>query len=178
HVKVVRLHSRVPVVAPERITPELISALSSTRQTVWVAIHANHARELTPEARAAFARLVDAGIPLVSQTVLLKGINDDPAVLGELMRACVECRVKPSYLHHADLAAGTAQRRTSLGEGRDIMRRLRGRYSGLCQPSYVLDIPGGHGKVPVGPDYLRRFDGGYEVTDVNGASHLYCDCPD
>ena len=119
-------------------------------------LHANHARELTPAARAACARLVDAGIPMLSQTVLLRGVNDEAAVLGELMRALVECRIKPYYLHHGDLAPGTAHWRTGIEHGQALLRVLRGRFSGLCQPAYVLDIPGGYGKSPIGPNYLTR----------------------
>ena len=172
HVKVVRFHTRVPVVDPEAVDAELIDALRSARQAVWVALHANHPRELTPAARAACARLVDAGIVMVSQTVLLRGVNDDAAVLGELMRAFVETRIKPYYLHQGDLAPGTSHFRTSLQEGQAILRELRGRYSGLCQPTYVLDIPGGHGKAPVGPAYLDSC-GGVTVEDPNGAIHAY-----
>ena len=98
--------------------------------------------------------MVDAGIPLVSQSVLLRGVNDDAVTLEALMRAFVECRIKPYYLHHGDLAPGTAHLRTTLAHGQELMRRLRGRVSGLCQPEFVLDIPGGHGKAPVGPNYL------------------------
>ena len=117
-------------------------------------VHANHPRELTPDARAALARLADAGIALLSQSVLLKGVNDDVGVLGALMRAFVETRVKPYYLHQGDLAPGTSHLRVSIAEGQKLMRGLRGAYSGLCQPTYVLDIPGGHGKVPIGPSYV------------------------
>jgi lysine 2,3-aminomutase len=126
----------------------------------------------------ACARVVDAGIPMLSQTVLLRGVNDEAAVLGHLMRALVECRVKPYYLHHGDLAPGTAQWRTGIEEGQALMRALHGRLSGLCQPTYVLDIPGGHGKSPIGPSYLARVGGAngaarYEVEDFNGRRHAY-----
>ena len=127
-----------------------------TGATTWVALHANHARELTEKARAACAAIIDAGIPMVSQSVLLRGVNDNAAALEALMRAFVECRIKPYYLHHGDLAPGTAHLRTSLDRGQELMRALRGRVSGLCQPDYVLDIPGGHGKSPVGPAMSRR----------------------
>lgn len=170
HVKILRFHTRVPVVDPARITGELVAALRNTGKTVYVAIHANHPRELTTEARAALARLVDAGIALVSQTVLLKGINDDPETMTALMRGFVEARVKPYYLHHGDLAPGTSHFRTSIAEGQALMRALRGRLSGLAQPTYVLDIPGGYGKVPIGPDYVRE-DG--TVIDPNGGAHEY-----
>jgi lysine 2,3-aminomutase len=175
HVKVVRFHTRVPVADPERITPELVRAMKSKGKATYVAIHVNHARELTAKARAACARLADAGIPLLAQTVLLAGVNDNEEVLGSLMRALVECRIKPYYLHHADLAPGTSHFRTNLKRGQELVRNLRGRWSGLCQPEYVLDIPGGHGKSPVGPTYVERsrYDGSYQIEDFNGGRHLY-----
>ena len=137
-------------------------------------LHANHARELTDAAREACARMIDAGIPMLSQSVLLKGVNDDAQTLGALMRALVENRIKPYYLHHGDLAPGTSHLRTSIEQGQQLMRALRGRLSGLCQPEYVLDIPGGFGKSPIGPSYLSRgAAGGTRVEDFNGASHCY-----
>jgi lysine 2,3-aminomutase len=173
HVKVVRLHTRVPAVDPDAVTPELVAALRSPAKAVYVALHADHPRELTPAARAACASLVDAGIPLLGQTVLLKGINDDAATLTALFRAMVETRIKPYYLHHADLAPGTGHRRTTLAEGQALMRALRGAVSGLCQPTYVLDVPGGYGKVPVGPAYLSEAGEGTCVEDPNGGRHAY-----
>jgi lysine 2,3-aminomutase len=171
HVKVIRVHSRVPIVAPERVSRALVRALRVQDKATFVVVHANHPRELTGKARAACARLIDAGIPMLSQSVLLRGVNDDVATLGALMRALVECRIKPYYLHHADLAPGTAHLRTTIAEGQALMRALRGTYSGLCQPAYVLDIPGGHGKSPIGPSYLR--DRGTVVEDFNGRRHRY-----
>ena len=138
------------------MTAELVRAIKVKGKPTYVALHINHPRELTPAARAACARMADAGIPLLGQSVLLAGVNDTPQVLGELMRALVECRIKPYYLHHGDLAPGTAHLRTDIATGQDLMRALRGRLSGLCQPAYVLDIPGGHGKSPIGPNYLER----------------------
>jgi lysine 2,3-aminomutase len=174
HVKIIRVHTRVPVVAPALITPELARALRSQAQATYVVLHINHARELTQQARAACAQLVDAGIPLLSQTVLLKGVNDAPATLAELFRALVENRIKPYYLHHADLAPGTGHLRTTIADGQRLMRALRGTLSGLCQPTYVLDIPGGAGKVPAGPTYLRPLDcGRYEVEDPSGGRCVY-----
>ena len=179
HVKVLRWHSRVPVVAPDLVTADLVAALGSRAQAVYVALHANHPRELTPAARAACARLIEAGIAMVGQTVLLKGVNDDPETLEALMRALVETRVKPYYLHHLDRAPGTHHFRTTIARGRALMRALRGRLSGLAQPAYVLDIPGGHGKVPIGPSYLAGGTDGapdrYEVEDVRGKRHPYAD---
>ena len=169
HVKVVRIHTRIPVADPARVTGELIRAMKIKGKPTYVAVHVNHPRELTAQARTACARMADAGIPLLSQTVLLAGINETPAVMGELMRALVECRIKPYYLHHADLAPGTSHLRTDIAAGQELMCSLRGRMSGLCQPTYVLDIPGGHGKVPVGPNYV----GETSVEDPNGVSHAY-----
>jgi lysine 2,3-aminomutase len=184
HVKIIRLHTRVPVADPARVSEETVDALKVDGATTWVALHANHASELTASARAACARLTSAGIPMVSQSVLLAGVNDNAAALEGLMRAFVECRIKPYYLHHGDLAPGTAHLRTTLARGQDLMRQLRGRVSGLCQPDYVLDIPGGAGKSPVGPNYLVRQDSSarerevtgemrYRVTDYCGDVHLY-----
>jgi lysine 2,3-aminomutase len=177
HVKVIRVHTRVPVVAPERVTAALVRALKARDKATYVVLHANHARELSAPARAACARLVDAGIPMLSQSVLLRGVNDNAAALEELLRTLVECRIKPYYLHHGDLAPGTAHWRTSIEQGQSLMRAVHGRVSGLCQPRYVLDIPGGHGKAPIGPNYLSCRDGTdtgqYEVEDFNGRRHNY-----
>ncbi len=175
HIKIVRFHSRVPALAPERITPELIAALKASGKTVYVALHANHVRELTPEARAACARLVDSGIVMVSQTVLLRGVNDDVETLAALMRAFVEMRIKPYYLHHGDLAPGTSHLRLPLAEGQKLVRALLGRLSGLCQPQFVLDIPGGFGKAPVGPTYAERRGEGWRIADWRGRRHDYAD---
>jgi lysine 2,3-aminomutase len=169
HVRIIRIHTRVPVADPARITPDMISALKVEGATTWVALHANHVRELTGKARAACAGIIDAGIPMVSQSVLLRGVNDDAATLEALMRGFVECRIKPYYLHHGDLAPGTSHLRTTLAHGQQVMRELRGRVSGLCQPDYVIDIPGGHGKAPVGPNYLSRADSSSNLNSFSQA---------
>jgi lysine 2,3-aminomutase len=173
HVQVLRWHTRVPVVDPARVTAELVSALTgaATGKAVFVAIHANHPREFTPAAQAAIARLADAGIGLVSQSVLLRGLNDAPEVMAALMRTFLANRVKPYYLHHADLAPGTGHFRTTIAEGQALMRALRGSLSGLAQPTYVVDIPGGVAKVPVGPGHLD--DGGAALIDPGGNRHAY-----
>ena len=192
HVRIIRIHTRVPVADPARIGGEMIAALKVRGAVTWVALHANHVRELTEAARAACAAMIDAGIPMVSQSVLLRGVNDNAAALEALMRAFVECRIKPYYLHHGDLAPGTAHLRTTLARGQELMRNLRGRVSGLCQPEYVLDIPGGHGKAPVGPNYLsaanpdafsransfsqqreQHPESRYRIVDYCGDVHLY-----
>ncbi|MBO9100227.1 MULTISPECIES: lysine-2,3-aminomutase-like protein [Rhizobium] len=174
HVKIVRFHTRVPVVDPQKIDAALVAALKASGKTVYVALHANHPRELTADARAACARLVDAGIVMVSQSVLLKGVNDDPLVLAALMRAFVETRIKPYYLHHPDLAPGTSHFRLTIAEGQRLVAELRGRLSGLCQPAYILDIPGGYGKAVIGERAIRDVgEGCYSVSDFRGEWHDY-----
>ncbi|TCR64295.1 lysine-2,3-aminomutase-like protein [Bosea sp. BK604] len=175
HVKVTRWHTRVPMVDPQRVSTEYARALRIPGKASYIAIHANHPREFTPEACAAIANLADAGHVLLSQSVLLRGVNADIATLSALMRAFVENRVKPYYLHHPDLAPGTAQFRLSLEEGQALVKSLRGNLSGLCQPTYILDIPGGAGKVPVGPAFLSSCEtpGEQTVEDRFGTRHRY-----
>ncbi|HKH80105.1 MAG TPA: lysine-2,3-aminomutase-like protein [Methylovirgula sp.] len=173
HVGIIRVHTRVPVANPALVTNALAEILRNTGKTVYVALHANHPRELTGDARAACARLVDAGIPMLGQSVLLRGVNDNVETLEQLMRAFVRARVKPYYLHHPDLARGTAHFRVSIAEGRALVGALRGRLSGLCQPVYVLDIPGGFGKVPIGEGFVTGEEGAYRARDFQGESHLY-----
>jgi lysine 2,3-aminomutase len=168
HLGALRLHTRLPLVDPARVGDELVASLA-TEKALWLALHVNHPRELTDAVRTACARLARAGLPLLSQTVLLRGVNDDAATLDALFRALVALRIKPYYLHHLDAAPGTARFRVPLAEGQELVRALRGRLSGVCQPTYVLDIPGGHGKVPVGPSFLDR-DG---VRDPWGRKHLF-----
>ena len=175
HVGVVRYHTRVPVVKPEAVTQDLIEALR-IKKAVYIVLHTNHVQELSEAAKAACAKLIDSGFPMLSQTVLLRGVNAEPKTLERLFRALVEIRIKPYYLHHGDLAKGTKHFRTSIAEGQQIMRALRGNVSGVCQPLYVLDIPGGNGKVPIGPGYLENHgDGNYTVEDYKGHAHAYRD---
>ncbi len=178
HVKVLRWHTRLPVADPARVDADMAKALADAPgKAVYVALHVNHPRELTLAARAACKRLIDAGCAMVSQSVLLKGVNDDVETLEALMRALVETRIKPYYLHHGDLAPGAAHLRTTIAQGQELMRALRGRLSGLAQPTYVLDIPGAYGKVPIGPGYVEgRGVGEYEVRDAGGGAHVYTDC--
>ena len=177
HLKVLRWHTRLPVVAPERVTKAMARALCHGHdKTVYVALHANHPRELTAEARAACRRLIDAGATLVSQSVLLKGVNDDADTLEALMRAFVEARVKPYYLHHPDLAPGTAHFRVPIARGQALMRELRQRVSGLAMPTYVLDQPDAHGKTPIGPSYAAEAaDGSWRIVDAEGEARVYRD---
>jgi lysine 2,3-aminomutase len=175
HIGVIRLHTRIPVVDPARITADLLAALQGPK-AVFVAVHTNHAQELTAAAEAAIGRLTAAGIPLVSQTVLLKGVNDSVGALANLFRALVRLRIKPYYLHHCDLAQGTSHFRTTIAAGQALMAALRGRVSSLCLPTYVIDLPGGFGKMPVTADYVtRQADGSYVIRDYQGGLHAYRD---
>ncbi|MCV3764671.1 lysine-2,3-aminomutase-like protein [Rhizobium sp. TRM95796] len=176
HVKIIRFHSRVPVVDSGRIDEGLIEALRASGKTVYVALHANHAREFTPEAKAAVDRLISGGVTMVSQSVLLKGVNDSVEALEALMRGFVEMRVKPYYLHHPDLAPGTSHFRLGIDEGRTLVEALRRRVSGLCMPAYILDVPGGSGKVPLTESPVMAVgEGGYEISDRHGETHVYRD---
>ncbi|MBN8532713.1 MAG: lysine-2,3-aminomutase-like protein [Rhizobiales bacterium] len=173
HVQLVRWHSRVPVVSPERITAELVRALRIEGKAVSVAIHANHASEFTSEAKKAIARLADAGIVLLGQTVLLKGVNAETETLATLFRAMAANRIRPLYLHHPDLAPGTGHFRLPIAEGQAIYGALRGQLPGPAIPAYVLDLPGGHGKVPIGPGHCRETEDGIEILDPAGTWRLY-----
>jgi len=148
HVEIVRIGSRVPVTLPERITPRLVRLLKR-HHPLYLNTHFNHPREVTPQAARACALLADAGIPLGNQTVLLKGVNDDPAVMRRLMQRLLAIRVRPYYVHQMDLVKGTAHFRTTVAQGRMVMAGLRGHTSGLAVPHYVIDLPGGKGKVEV-----------------------------
>ena len=174
HVRVVRIHSRVPAVDPARISDELLEALKAGGKTLYLALHVNHPRELTAEVREACRRLSTAGVQLVSQSVLLRSINDNAETLAELMRSFVEIGVMPYYLHHPDMAPGTGHFRLTIAEGQAIMRDLRSKLSGLCIPHYILDLPGGHGKVEIGTNALREVEPNrYIVLDRHGREHLY-----
>ena len=173
HVKIIRWHTRVPMVDPARVSDDFIAALLAPGVTSWVAIHANHPKEFSPDAKSALGRLVDAGIPLVSQSVLLKGVNDDVETLAALMRAFLENRIKPYYLHHPDLARGTSHFRVGIEQGLALTRALRAKLSGLAQPSYVLDIPGGFGKVPLDSGNVEKTASGHRIRDFAGVWHPY-----
>jgi lysine 2,3-aminomutase len=175
HVKIVRWHTRIPVVAPHMVTDAFVTALSATNKTVIVGLHANHPRELTADARAALSRLANAGIPLLSQTVLLRGVNDDTATLEGLMRGFVEARVIPYYLHHGDLAPGTGHFRIPVAEGIALVRDLHRRLSGIARPDYVLDLPGAFGKISLLSSDVRLTADGCEIRDTHGRTHIYRD---
>jgi len=173
HVQVIRIHTRVPIADPARMSAELINALQSDK-AIYMALHINHAQEITEDVRSCLKQLHKAGVNLLSQSVLLKGVNDKAETLADLYRALVALNVKPYYLHHPDLAPGTSHFRLSIEEGQNIVSQLRGHLSGLCQPTYMLDIPGGHGKVPLTPCALEALkDGGYKITNHKGQQHLY-----
>lgn len=174
HLDVIRLHSRVPVVAPDRIAA--LAPFLRRRAAVFVVIHTNHPDELTPEARDAIRTLADGGVALLSQSVLLRGVNDDAAVLAALFRGLTALRVTPYYLHHCDLARGTSHFRTTIAEGLAIMQALRGHLSGVAIPSYVLDLPGGYGKVPLDSGSVTpNGPGQWRIRDWQGRVHDYAD---
>ena len=178
HVEILRWHTRVPCVAPERITPELIDALRVDGATSFVNLHANHPREFTPAACQAIARLVDAGVPMLSQTVLLRDVNDDVDTLEALMRSFLVNRIKPYYLHHPDLAPGTGHFRLSIETGIGLMHALRPRLTGIAMPDYVLDLPGGHAKVSLlSRDAEALGEGRWRLRDQDGKWHLYPPSP-
>lgn len=174
HVEVIRIHTRVPVVDSQRINQEMIKTLKC-KKAIFVILHANHPNEFTSEASQACNTLIDAGIPMLSQTVLLKNLNDNIETLSTLMRCFIKHRIKPLYLHHSDLVRGTKHFRTSITHGQQLIKQLRGHFSGICQPTYVLDIPGGYGKVPIGPNYIKTLenDKRYRIEDYLGNMHEY-----
>lgn len=154
HIEIIRIHTRMPSHLPERITPELCDIVRR-HHPVYVNVHFNHPEELTPAALTALGRLADAGIPLGSQTVLLKGVNDEPAIMKELMQRLLMARVKPYYIYQADVVAGAEHFRTAVEKGIEIISALRGWTSGLGVPHYVIDAPGGGGKIPILPEYVQ-----------------------
>jgi len=153
HIEIIRIGTRVPITLPQRITKELVTVLKSYHP-LFMSIHINHPKELSPEAKEALGMLADAGIPLGSQTVLLKGINDKPAVMMELVHELLKNRVRPYYLYQCDLAAGTEHFRTPVTAGIKIIESLRGFTTGYAIPTFVIDAPGGGGKVPINPEYI------------------------
>ncbi len=172
HVEIIRIHTRIPTVDPQRINPELLKVLTQ-RRPIYVVLHINHPEEFVPAAIEAINKLADHGIVLLGQSVLLKGINDNIETLGKLFRGMVKHRIKPYYLHHVDLAPGISHFRTTIAHGQELMAQMRGAYSGVCQPQYVLDIPGGAGKSPIGPSYLKKQELGYQITNFIGQKHFY-----
>jgi len=186
HLGIIRIHTRIPVVEPGLINAEMLQCLQK-KIPIYVVIHANHPNEFTIEAKKACHDLTEQGVPLLGQSVLLKGINDNIETLSSLMKCFLQNKIKPYALNHADLAQGTQHFRTSIKQGRALMKQLRGRFSGLCQPTYVLDIPGGYGKSPIGPNYLevapilkeksqgKKNQAQYLIEDYHGNYHQYDD---
>jgi lysine 2,3-aminomutase len=172
HLQVIRIHTRVPVADPLRVTDEMISALQSDK-AVYAVLHANHANELTEKVRAAAQKFIRAGIPLLSQSTLLRGVNDSAEVLEQLFRQLTAMKIKPYYIHHPDLAPGTSHFRLPIAEGQALIESLQGRLSGIARPAYVLDIPGGFGKISLHNSRITQDDDGYIVTDHKGLTHRY-----
>lgn len=166
HVDYVRLATRAPVTLPQRITKELCSAIRESHEATWIMTHFNHPKELSDEARTACARLADAGLPVMNQTVLLRGVNDDSNTLEALFRGLVRSRVRPYYLLQMDPVRGTGHLRTPLRRGVELMAALQGRVSGIALPKLIVDTPGGLGKVPIGPNYLVSEEGGVTVLET------------
>ncbi|MDD2499834.1 MAG: KamA family radical SAM protein [Geobacter sp.] len=174
HVEIIRIGSRIPVTDPSRITPALCRMLAE-HHPLYLNTHFNHPMELTAEAAHACSLLADAGVQLGNQTVLLKGVNDDSLTLQKLFTGLLRLRVRPYYLHQMDLVRGTAHFRTPLEQGRQLVRELRGKVSGLAIPHFVIDLPGGKGKVPVLPDTLRKDGDAWQVQTNNGEWVRYTD---
>lgn len=173
HVGVVRIHSRVPVLDSARINREMLEVLAQIKP-LYIVLHINHSAEFNEQAVKTIDSLHAAGVVLLGQTVLLRGVNDSTEAMAALFKKMIMHRIKPYYLHHPDLAAGTSHFYVPIARGQEIMKQLQGRHSGICLPTYVLDIPGGHGKAPIGPNYLVQTDNGYLVKDYSDQQHFYC----
>jgi lysine 2,3-aminomutase len=175
HVEFVRIGSKQPVVQPMRITPELVKILKR-HGPVWMSLHFTHPDELTPEVAAACGRLADAGIPLGSQTVLLKGVNDDVATMKSLLHGLLKIRVKPYYLYQCDPISGSSHFRTPVSRGVELIRALRGHTTGYAIPTFVVDAPGGGGKIPISPDYVVGYENGdLLLRSYDGGTYRYPD---
>lgn len=173
HIEVIRWHTRMPVADPARITPAFIEALTATEKAVWVSIHINHLDELSDETKAAARAMAKAGIALISQSVLLRGVNDDADVLAGLFSGLISAGIKPYYLHHPDLAPGTSHFRVSVQEGQAIYSALRDRVSGLAVPHYVIDIPGGVSKANAAASDVQATPDGQALRGRDGNLHPY-----
>lgn len=176
HVGIIRFHTRIPVADPDRITPRFLEVLQRIGRPVYVVIHINHTQEITPRVVEAFNALRRGGCILLSQSVLLRGVNDDVDILTDLFQSLGKLGVKPYYIHHPDLAPGTSHFRVPIKTGQSLMRDVARRVSGICLPEYVLDIPGGYGKVPLNDTYVECVDDHtYLIEDENGVVHRYTD---
>lgn len=171
---IIRIHTRIPVVQPSRMDSEMMKVFSGINKALYLVIHVNHVQEINAEVQEALLKLSRTGAVLLSQSVLLKDVNDSAQTLEALFRKLLSLRVKPYYLHHPDLVKGSGHFQVSFEKGQDIMKNLRGRVSGLAQPHYVLDIPGGYGKMPLTPSSLQKdAHGNYTIEDYNGVHHAY-----
>jgi lysine 2,3-aminomutase len=176
HVKVIRIHSRVPIAAPKSINETILSVLKNSTKPIYLVLHVNHAKEISDDVKKTLTNLRQTGCNLLSQSVLLKGVNDDAYTLEVLFKSLITLHIKPYYLHHPDLAKGTSHFRVPLKKGQAIMKQLQGRISGLCLPTYVLDIPGGYGKIPVHHTYIKEEgEGIFRLEDYQGGVHTYKD---
>jgi lysine 2,3-aminomutase len=173
HLDLLRIHTRVPIADPNLVT-EALAATLNPEKPLWLVVHANHATEFSDPALAALRRIQHQGIPILGQSVLLRGVNDSEQALEALFRTMLRARIKPYYLHQLDPAPGTARFHVPIEEGQRLLRALRGRIPGHALPTYILDIPGGHGKVPIGPTYLQAEN---RVRDNQGATHALADPP-
>lgn len=178
HLKVIRIHTRTPIASPDLITDTMIEALQNAakNKALYMALHVNHAQEITPQVQQTLNKLRRAGVILLSQSVLLKGVNDNTDALEQLFRTLVELSVKPYMIHHLDPAPGTHHFRVSIETGKNLLNALRGQISGICMPDYMLDIPGGFGKIVLNADNCKKLSSGnYELTDRKGQKHHYID---
>ena len=177
HVRVVRIHTRIPIADPKRVTEDLLESFKTlSSKALYIVLHINHSDEITNQVKEKVKQIHNTGCTLLSQSVLLKDINDDASVLDKLFRELISINVKPYYLHHPDKAKGTKHFRLSLKQGMGIYQSLLGRLSGICQPSYMLDIPGGYGKIPINLSYVEEIGNGrYYIKDYQGNTHLYAD---
>jgi len=177
-VEFLRIGTRIPVFLPQRITPELCATLREFHP-LFISIHSNHPRELTVEVREALGRLADAGIPLGNQSVLLRHVNDTPEIMKAHVQKLLQCRVKPYYIYQCDLIAGSAHLRTSVRKGLEIMEQLRGHTTGYAVPQYVIDAPGGGGKVPINPGYVLNHNADRVlIRNYEGKLFEYPEAPD
>ncbi len=174
HVQIIRIHTRVPVLNPPKITDTILSVLKNSSKAVHVVLHVNHVAEISDTVEAKIFELRQNNCSILSQSVLLKGVNDDALALEKLFRKLISIHVKPYYLHHMDRAKGTSHFRVSIKKGQEIMKELQGRLSGICLPKYMLDIPGGYGKIPIENCYINILENGkYHVEDCQGHKHSY-----
>ncbi|MBI5561223.1 MAG: KamA family radical SAM protein [Deltaproteobacteria bacterium] len=178
HIDILRIGTRVPVALPMRVDEEL-AAMLKKYHPLYISIHFSHPKEITPQVKRACEMLADSGIPLGSQTVLLKGINDKPAIMKKLVQKLLRIRVRPYYLYQCDLACGTAHFRTPISTGLNIIEKLRGHTTGYAVPTFVIDAPGGGGKIPIGPEYVvSRQDGKITLKNYEGKIFEYVEAPD